>query len=410
MKDKVILHFDGDSFFASVEQVMNYRLKGKPVVTGGERGAITSASYEAKKLGVNRGITMQEAKRLFPGLVVLRGDYLSYSIFASRMYNIVREFTPLVDEYSIDECFADVTGLDKVYGMSYEELALKIKTKLEASLGVTYGVGMAPNKVLAKVASKHHKPAGFTVISQKNREDFLRELPVGKVWGIGPSSSIALAKLNIFNALDFANKSFAWIESHKLTKPFQEMWHELRGEYVKELNLVSDIPHSIIKSRTFSPHSNDRAVVFSQLSKNIEAGCIKARRHNVHAKEVYFYLKTSNFTYKGFELPLMNATSSPTDIIRVVKEYFDEVYQKGVTYRATGVSLRKFVQEDEIVEDLFGESMEVEKQKKIFEVVDSLAGKYGEQSVYLGSSMHALLNTRNVPHKTIDLPFLGKVK
>lgn len=410
MKDKIILHFDGDSFFASVEQVMNYKLKGKPVVTGAEKGAITSASYEAKRLGIGRGVTMRDAKKMCPELAIVPGDYLSYSIFAQRMYNIVREFTPIVEEYSIDECFAEITGLDKAFGKPYEEIALMIKKKLEASLGVTFGVGMAANKVLAKIASKHRKPAGFTVISKESREDFLKELAVGRIWGIGPASSIMLAKLGVYNALDFAHKPKAWIDHHKIGKGLEETWLELQGKHVKELHLESETPHSIIKSRTFSPHSDDRAYVFSQLSKNIESACIKARMYGLRAKEIYFYLKTANFAYKGMEIPLPLATSSPTEIIKLVKEYFDEVYKRGVMYRTTGISLRKFVKCDEVVADLFGNSAQTEKHSEVFEVVDKVAGKYGEQSLYLGSSMRALQNSKDIPHKTLNIPFLGKVK
>ena len=180
MFERVILHFDGDSFFASVEQVMDYRLRGRPLVTGGERGAITSASIEAKRLGINRGVSLRDAKKLCPELVIVSSDYVSYAIFAERMYAIVREFTPLIEEYSIDECFADITGLDRVFKMSYADIAIAIKKKLETSLGLTFGVGLGPNKVLAKVASKHRKPAGFTIIRQNTLESFLKNLPIGE--------------------------------------------------------------------------------------------------------------------------------------------------------------------------------------------------------------------------------------
>ncbi len=407
---KVILHFDGDSFFASVEQVMDYTLKGKPVVTGRERGAITSASYEAKCLGIGRGVSIHDAKKLCPNLIIVPGDYLSYSIFAHRMYSIVREFTSLVDEYSIDECFADITGLDIVYKKSYEEIALMIKEKLEKSLGVTFGVGMAPNKVLAKVASKHRKPAGFTVISPENRRAFLEQLPAGKIWGIGASSSVMLSKLCVFTALEFAEKRLSWIEHHKIDKPLREIWFELQGNFVKELNLFPEAPKSIIKSRTFSPPSMNRDHIFSQLSKNIEAACMNARRHRLRAREIRFYLKTQSFTYKGYEISLPLATSSPTDIISLVDKYFNEVYRPNVLYRATGISMRSFVKEGQTGMDLFGDSNEIEKHSGVFEVVDKMAKKYGENSLYLGSSTKALHLSHSSPSKTIDLPFLGRVR
>ena len=408
--ERVILHFDGDSFFASVEQVMDFTLKGKPLVTGGERGAITSASLEAKRLGIGRGVSMRDAKKLCSELIIVSGDYRSYSIFAERMYNIVSEFAELVEEYSIDECFADITGLDHVFKMSYEEIALSIKKKLETSLGITFGVGMGPNKVLAKIASKHKKPAGFTVIRPDNLEEFLKDLPLGKVWGIGPSTSIALSMAGVFTALQLALKPKLWIEHHKISKPYRETWLELQGYYMKELSLVGDVPHSIIKSRTFTPPSTDRDFIFSQLSKNIEAACSKARRHSVRAGEIRFYLKTQEFTYKGLDLPLPLPTASPTEIISLVKKYFDKVYRPNILYRATGVSLKMFTKEEGIRADLFGESEKTEKNAVVFKTIDCLAHRYGEQSVFLASSMKALHASREHTKKTLDIPFVGKVR
>ncbi len=407
--EKAILHFDGDSFFASVEQVMDYRLKGKALVTGGERGAITSASIEAKKLGIGRGIPLRAAKDLCPELIIVRGDYLSYSIFAHRMYKIVREFAGAVEEYSIDECFADITGLDQVYKKSYEEIALMIKEKLEKSLGVTFGVGLGPSKVLAKVASKHRKPGGFTTIKQENLQTFLQTLPLGKVWGIGPSSSLALHRLGLRNAWEFSEKSLGWIEANKVSKPYRETWLELQGYYTKELNLTPEAPKSIIVSRTFSPPSSHRSYVLSQLSKNIESACAKARRHGIRPKDFRFYLKTQEFRYHGFDVSMPLPTSSPLEMMQHVRRHFDEVYRRGVEYRATGVSLKRF-SEDVLTLDLFGSSNDVEKESAVFKAVDNLAHKYGENLVHLGSSLNARKNSNHTPQKYLDIPFLGIAK
>ncbi len=406
--EKVILHFDGDSFFASVEQVMDYRLKGKPVVTGGERGAITSASYEAKRLGISRGVTLRDAKKICPDLAIVPGNYLWYSVFAERMYTIVREFTSIVEEYSIDECFADITGLDVVMKMSYEDIARVIKSKLETSLGVTFGVGMGPSKVLAKVASKHRKPAGFTVITSQNREDFLRELPLGKVWGIGPASSIAFSKMGVFTALQLAETTDAWIDHHRVSLPYREIRAELQGMSVKELSLEYEIPHSIIVSRTFRPPSSDREVLISQLSKHIESACAKARRYGVCAREMRFYLKTQEFAYKGYECSLPLPTASPIDIIRMVKKFINRIYVPGVLYRATGICLRGFVPESHLSSDLFGESVGVEKRSHVHKVIDMLSRKFGDHTVFLGSSMKALGDQKiRERGKTLEIPMLG---
>jgi DNA polymerase-4/DNA polymerase V len=161
---RAVLHIDGDAFFASCEQARDPQLQGKPVITGKERGIASSMSYEAKARGVTRGMRLFEIKRLCPDAVILPSDYETYSLLSQRLFAIVRRYTPEVEEYSIDEVFADLTGLRRPLRMSYEQMAAKIKHELDTELGFTFSVGLAPNKVLAKIASKWQKPSGFTAI------------------------------------------------------------------------------------------------------------------------------------------------------------------------------------------------------------------------------------------------------
>jgi DNA polymerase IV len=404
-----IIHFDGDSFFASVEQVLDFRLRGKPLVTGGERGAITSASIEAKRLGINRGVPMRAAREMCPGLVVKNSDYLSYSIFARRMYSLVREFASNVEEYSIDECFADITGLDRAYGKSYAEIANMIKEKLETSLGLTFGVGLGPSKVLAKVASKHRKPGGFTEITLESLPGFLESLPVGKVWGIGAALSRQLGKLKINTAEDLVESAEAWLEASGVNRPLREIRLELMGYSINPVDNTYELPKSLIKSRTFSPPSREREFVFSQLSKNVELACAAARRENLRPRDIYFYLKTQAFTYAGFNISLATPTASPVEIMKWVAKHFDEVYVPGELYRATGVALKRFAF-TEIQYDLFGEGFEREKYSQVFRSVDKVARKFGEGTLYLASSHKALRHSRSIPEKHLDIPFVGTVR
>ncbi len=408
--ERIILHFDGDSFFASVEQVMNFRLKGKAVITGGERGAITSVSVEGKKLGINRGMTLKYARGICPSLVVVNSDYTSYSIFAQRMYSIVREFTPDVEEYSIDECFAEITNLDQKYKMSYEEIALMIKQKLEVSLGITFGVGMGPNKVMAKLASKHRKPAGFTPIRKNEIKDYLKDLSVGKLWGIGSATTVYLNSLGIKTALDFTLKSYDWFLEHKINKPCVEIWQELNGHFIKDLNINSnDVMGSIIKSRTFRPPSNNRSYLLNQISSNVENACIKARMHRVKARHIRFYLRTQDLFYKSFEISLNTPLSTPTEILKLVERNFDKIFDKNTLFRATGIALSGIVTEDRISNDLFGESMKINKNETVFRVVDNIAQKYGQNTISLASSMKSFDRIGEKPSKILEIPFLGKV-
>src|SRR5262249_19983555 len=172
-------------------------------------------------------------------------------------------------EYSIDECFADLTGLRRQYRTSYERIAARIKHELDTELGFTFSVGLAPNKVIAKVGSKWKKPSGLTAIRGRDIHRFLQDLPVEKIWGIGPNTTAFLAKHGIRTALQFARAAEEWVKSN-LTKPYREIWQELNGQYVMKLETKEkDSYASIQKMKTFTPPSSDPAFLFAQLSKNI---------------------------------------------------------------------------------------------------------------------------------------------
>ncbi|KND49311.1 MAG: DNA polymerase IV [Parcubacteria bacterium C7867-008] len=387
---RAIVHFDGDSFFASVEQIMNHELRGKPVITGGERGAATSLSYEAKRMGAHRGMSMREIKKICPDAVIVASDYLSYSIYARRMYAIVRSFTPDVEEYSIDECFADITGLRQKYRMPYERITEMIQQKLHADLGMTFSAGLGPNKSLAKIASKHRKPAGFTSIPAKEAHLFLKGLPISGIWGMGGSTSLYLEKLGVHTALEFAQKDEYWLTANKISKPYRDIWLELRGFFVKGLNTGSDDSiGSIMKTQTFTPPSSDRAYVLSQLARNIEGACTKARRYKVKARSASFYLKTQDFTYGGLSIELSVPLADPREFQRLVEIEFDRVFESGTLYRATGFTLRSITAESAVTQDLFGETIRAQTKERILETVDSLNNKFGNGTVHFASSFTA---------------------
>lgn len=420
MWGKAVLHLDGDSFFASVEQALDWRLKGKPVVTGGERGCATAMSQEAKRAGVKRGMPMREVKRVCPDAVVVPGNYTAYSIYAHRMYRIVRRFASEVEEYSIDECFADITGLAERYRMSYEDVALMIKHALEQDLGITFGTGLAPNKTLAKVASSHRKPAGFTSIPREVVPDFLKDLPVGAVWGVGFSTSMQLERLGVRTALDFASKDGAWLREKKISKPYQEIWKELNGGFVKHIGTEGSPPHSIIKSHTFRP-TRDRDYLLSQLTKNLEAACAKARRHKVKARFCRFYLKTQSFSYQGFTLDLGFSLNDPREFLRAIESHVDDIYEPGEQYRATGIGLYALTAESSVTPDLFGEAARVGEEAPLLAAIDRINHKFGRHAIFLAEGLDAVTDSEEerdargrsfvLPihqrKKTVSIPHLG---
>lgn len=387
---RAIIHIDGDAFFASCEQSRNPALKGKAVVTGQERGIASSLSYEAKARGVSRAMRLSEIKKICPDAVILPSDYETYSLLSKRFFEIVRRYTPDVEEYGIDECFADITGLRRPLKMSYEKIAEKIQQDLLDELGFTFSIGLGPNKTIAKIGSKWKKPFGLTAIPGYLIHEFLAQKYTEDIWGIGPQTSAHLKKERVNTALEFARKDEQWIKN-KFTKPILEIWQELNGRFIFPLDLVGHTTYtsSIQKVRTFTPPSSDKDFVFAQLSKNIENACIKLRRYNLAAKKATFFLKLQSFRYVAVEIKFSRETSSPNEIIRLADENFAKLFNPRELYRATGVVLSK-LQEDKIKQlDLFEETLRAENLQKLFQSVDKINEKFGKHTVFLASSFQA---------------------
>jgi DNA polymerase-4/DNA polymerase V len=385
---KAILHIDGDAFFASCEQSRRPELAGKPVVTGKERGIASSMSYEAKARGVTRGMPYFEIKKVCPEAVFLPSDYETYSLLSKRLYAIVRRYTNIVEEYGIDECFADITGLRRTHKMGYIQIAKKIKRELDAELGFTFSVGLAPSKVLAKIGSKWKKPSGLTTITTRDRWLFLDKYPAEKVWGIGPQTTAFLAKQKIFTAGDFARTNEWWIKNN-LTKPFWEIWQELNGASVLPLAMEEKSSYySIQKFKTFTPPAVDAEFIFSQLSKNIENACIKVRRHKLMAQNAFIILRTQDFHDRGAEIQFAKSTSRPDEIITACREVFYRLLRPGQQYRATGIVLTGLTPAV-LQPDLFTSMAQVQKMVRLYEGVDEISAKYGKHTVFLGSSFQA---------------------
>ena len=383
---KAILHIDGDAFFAACEQSRDPALQGKPVITGKERGIVASMSYEAKARGVTRAMGVAEARRVCPDVVCLPSDYETYSLLSERLFAIVRRFTPDVEEYSIDECFADITGLQRPLHKSYPNIAESIKQALDRELGFTFSVGLGSTKVIAKIASKWNKPSGLTCIPGWLLHRYLLNLPVDKIWGIGRQTSAFLAKKGIRTALEFARLSEPWIVRH-LTKPFYEIWQELHGESVLPLDTKRKGEYqSIHKFKTFSPASNNREFVFAQLSKNIENACMKARRYHLVARGGMCILRTKEFRDVALEIQFNRPTAFSHEVIHALAPLFECLFSAKYFYRSTGVILWKLTGEQERQLSLFDSTLQIEKYRKIYEVMDALRYRYGKHTVFLGAS------------------------
>lgn len=383
---RAIVHIDGDAFFTSCEEAIHPELRGKALITGGERGIVACASYPAKKLGIKRGVPLHEARKICPGLIVLPSDYETYSLFSKRMFDIMRRFTPDVEEYSIDEAFADITGMRRALRSSYEEIVLKMKKDIERELGITVSAGLSISKVLAKVASKHQKPSGLTIIRGRDIAAYLGNLPVEKIWGIGPATTSYLAKMGIRYALEFAQLPEEKVRK-KFTKPGVEIWQELRGVSAYPVTSEEKCSYaSISKTRTFAPPTSDADYLFAHLMRNVESACIKARRYSLAPDKIFVFLKKNDFNTSNSEAKLSRPCALPMELSGVIRELFDECYSPKDIYRATGVVLAGLEPDDQVQYSLFDNPLQMEKIREIYTVADTLGKRFGKHTLHLGSS------------------------
>jgi DNA polymerase-4/DNA polymerase V len=392
---RAILHLDADAFFTSCEQAAHPELRGKPVVAGKERGIVAAASYEAKVKGVKTGMSLMDVKKVCPDCIVVPSDYETYSLYSLRMFEILRRFSPDVEEYSIDEAFVDLTGLRRSFHGSYVMIAKKMQDTIETELGITVSVGVSLSKVLAKIGSKHNKPHGLTIIPGRDIHIYLQKLPIEKIWGIGPNTAAFLRKFRVTTALEFARKDERFIQKH-LSKPYQEIWHELNGRSIYPVVTESKSSYqSISKTKTFTPPSSDETFVFAQLSKNLENACIKARRYKLAATRLIICIRKQDYTGAGVEIKLSRPTAYPTDLLGPLREGFNHIYQQNAFYRQTGIVLAGLVSEKGIQYTLFDDPARIEKMARIYNTVDKLSEKFGKHTILHATSLPTKLQSQH---------------
>jgi DNA polymerase-4 len=198
-----ILHADLDAFYASVEQLLDPSLRGQPIAVGG--GVVLAASYEAKSFGVSSGMSGWRARELCPQLIFVGGHFEDYQRLGHAAIDVLNDFTPLVERISIDEAFADVAGCTHLFG-SPLEIARAIRRRVRAELGLPISIGVARTKHLAKIASQVAKPDGLVVVDPETELDFLHDLPVELMWGVGPVTHARLAKIGIHTIGELSKK------------------------------------------------------------------------------------------------------------------------------------------------------------------------------------------------------------
>lgn len=386
---QAIVHIDCDAFFTSCEEARNPRLKGKPIITGQERGIVSCASYEAKRRGVKRPMRLGDAKKICPELVVLPSDYELYSIYSERMFTIIRRFTPQVEEYSIDEAFADLTGLRRLYRAGYEHIAQRIKEAIQHEIGITVSAGLSLSKTLAKICSKQNKPDGFCAMPGYKLHEFLQGVPLERVCGFGPSSVALLNKYGVANVFGYIRKDENFAK-RILGKIGVELWHELRGVPVYKVSTEAKEKYlTISKSKTFMPASSSKDFVKAQLMRNLESAFIKLRRYRLSARLLTVFLRKNDFTVQGAQARINRHSGATLDFTNVCGQLFDEVFKPDTSYRTTGVVLADIVEEGVDSRTLFDDPVKIERLRTLSAATDAINSLYGKHTIHVASSHEA---------------------
>lgn len=384
MKEKVIALVDGNNFFASCEILMNPTLKGKPVcVLSNNDGCVIARSYEAKKLGIKMGMPYFMAKKSFPDAVYLSANFSLYHDLSQRMMQLLIKYSDKIDIYSIDEAFIDLTGLDKVFGSSYEEIAKMIKIDIETQIGVSVSVGIAPSKVLAKISTHRAKNKNGTyVINSKTILENLENLPVEEIWGVGKNIARSLKKYGIFYANEILLKDDEFYRTIYGKKGL-ELKYELSGESVIPLTGVQEKPKSIQRTRAFIEFSKNKKYIMAELEIHLHNVCKKLREYNLQTSLICVMLRTKDFRVFVREEKFDFSTNSELVLIKSIKSLFEKMYSENIIYRSAGVyaSLLKEAQNSQL--GLFDVN-DQKKEKSVSEVLDKLEEKYGRGSISVG--------------------------
>ena len=274
-----------DAFFASVEQRDDPSVRGKPVVVGGDgnRGVIAAASYEARVFGIHSAMPSAHAKKLCPDLIFLRGRMSVYSAESKRIFEIFRRFTPLVEGLSLDEAFLDVTGTERLLGPALG-VAERLRAEVREETGLAISVGIAPVKMVAKIASDSAKPDGICEVKPEGMRDFLYPLPVGRIWGVGPVARERLERGGIMTVGDLARAKGKQVEG-LLGDWGLRAARLARGEDVREVEAFRDAV-SMSEENTFGRDVSDRAVLETAILSHSESVARRLRRSDAKARTV----------------------------------------------------------------------------------------------------------------------------
>jgi len=393
---RVVVHADMDAFYASVEQRDDPSLIGKPVIVGGlgERGVVSAASYEAREFGVHSAMPAYQAKRLCPHGVFLRGDMARYSRESRRIFDIFRDFTPSVEGISLDEAFLDLTGTERLLG-NPRDVGERLRARVRDELQLVVSVGIAPVKMVAKIASDSAKPDGLLEVPPDGIRPFLDPLPVRRIWGVGAVAESRLLRLGMKTVGDLARADSKFLETH-LGDWGLALAGLARGVDLRDVEAYREAV-SYSEENTFSRDVSDRAVLEATILTHAESVARRLRRERVRARTVVLkwrFGKRRAPGKRGYPLLTRRITlAEPSDDGEVLAREAAALLVRGALdepLRLIGVGVTNVVAQGEEQLALFDANDErLRKRKQINRAVDELVDRFGSDAVVRGGQGEA---------------------
>jgi DNA polymerase-4 len=335
--NRKIIHIDMDAFYASVEQMDNPALRGKPIAVGGSenRGVVAAASYEARKFGVRSALSGVMAKKYCPELIFVKPRFDRYKEISTKIQKIFHEYTNLVEPLSLDEAYLDVTQ-NKKGNPSASLLAEEIRARIFSEVGLTASAGISINKFVAKIASDYNKPNGQKTVHPDEVISFLEELPIRKFYGVGKVTTEKMYQLGVFTGVDLKSKSLEFLEKH-FGKAGNFYFNVVRGIHNSEVK--SDrITKSVAAEHTFDVNLTSEIFMIEKLENIANALERRLNKHNVAGKTITLKIKYSDFSQQTRSKTVPYFISDKGLILEIVKELLYQERMKD-SVRLLGISL-----------------------------------------------------------------------
>lgn len=376
---------DCNNFFASCEQLMNPKLLNKPLcVLSNNDGCIVARSNEAKQLGIKMGMPYFMAKRQFPQAIYVSGHMSLYQEMSHRIMTKLSSYTPIVETYSIDEAFLDLTGLKKLYRMSYNGIIEMMKEEIMNEIGIPVSIGLASSKTLAKLACEKGKTnTGLYRIGRWNLDEELNRTAIEEIWGVGRNTAALFHKYGIYKASEIVKQNEFWLKKI-WGKRGIELKQELLGESVYPVDNKPALPKSIQKTSSFAHFTSDKFYIKNSLHYHAHLACSKLRRLGLKAEILCIMLRTKDFQVITEKVVLPSPADSELVINSFADKMLEKIYRPDIVYRSSGVYVEKLTEKAASQLYLF-DTPKNQKSEVLAQLWDKIEQKYGKNVLSIGT-------------------------